>query len=76
MYWRVERTSIGAWDERPPCEKAVVHRRYKDTNGWNCIEWQVEIPDLLAFLKEYGECIIRMGDDGMAEIEIYDSCRE
>lgn len=39
-------------------------------------EWFIEIPDLMEFVKGYGDCIIKIGDGGIPEIEIYDDYRE
>lgn len=39
-------------------------------------EWAVEIPDILAFVDKYGECVVGRNSNGFYEIEIYDDYRE
>lgn len=38
-------------------------------------EWEVEIPDLLEFVKKHERCILRI-EEGRPSIEIYDDYRE
>jgi hypothetical protein len=76
MIWRVERTSLSYDDKRSPCEGAVFHGDKQDEYGFPYKDWRVDIPDLLAFLKEYGECVIDLDMDGNGVIEIYDAYRE
>ena len=42
-------------------------------------EWVVEIPDLAAFVREHGQCVIKWDAtraDPCLVVEIYDDCRE
>ena len=42
--------------------------------GWKT-EWFVEIPDIMAFVRRYGQCVVSHRD-GYPCIEIYDDYRE
>lgn len=39
-------------------------------------KWAVELPDVMPFVKKYGDCVVGVNDDGFNEIEIYDDYRE
>jgi len=38
--------------------------------------WFVELTDIMAFVREYGECVLSVDSDGFDTIEIYDYYRE
>jgi len=43
--------------------------------GWEA-GWFAEIPDVMEFVRQHGECIVSIDDDGYECIEIYDYYRE
>lgn len=51
-------------------------------NGCICrdLEWEagwfVEIPDVMDFVRQHGDCVVSIDDDGYESIEIYDDYRE
>ena len=71
MKFKVSRTSV--WDDTPPCEEC--HAEYfLEANESYDKQWFINfetLEELMAFVKKYGECVIRTG-----YIEIYDDWRE
>lgn len=43
--------------------------------GWQA-GWFIEIPDVMDFVRQYGDCVVSIDEDGYESIEIYDDYRE
>lgn len=53
----------------------VVNGHISRDMGWQCV-YVIEIEDVLEFVKEHEECVIRFNSGGYPVIEIYDAPRE
>jgi hypothetical protein len=84
--FRVFRTSESTLAEvrvnKPPCGNAVVRRFVQiDRIGGQQVKkhtlaWFIELTDIMAFVREYGDCVLSVNNAGFNCIEIYDDYRE
>lgn len=75
--FKVCRTSASTFDRTvAPCKGASVFQfLMRDISGYSRA-WFVELTDIMAFVREVGECVLSVDSDGFDCIEIYDTHRE
>ncbi len=74
MRFEVTRSSQSPWDENSPHPGAT-----RANEGQPHAIWAIEIAtleELMAFAAEAGELVLKPGEDGLPELEIYDTYRE
>lgn len=69
LTWRKE-----DWYKRGTNHRVVGGRIKRDLDPQTV--WAVIVTDLPAFVRKYGNCVVRENAEGFMEIEIYDSYRE
>ena len=73
----VSRASEWWMRDKPPCDGARLYEvRFSDPSGskpptWRR-EWCVEVPDVMAFVRLHGSCIVGYDADGHETIDIFD----
>ena len=67
--------SDGKWWYAEGENHRVEDGRIVRDKGWR-LEWFIEIIDIVEFVRVYGDCVVGVGFDGHARIEIYDDYRE
>jgi len=74
--FRVFRTSeTRCSPNKAPCLEATAYQCVKRDVGYSQA-WFVELTDVMEFVREYGECVLSVDNDGFNCIEIYDDYRE
>lgn len=72
---RLAHTPMGAW-----MSQGRNHRTWERgiCRDFDDADWFMEIPDLLAFVKQHGTCVVGpfYSNSEIMEVEIYDSWRE
>lgn len=43
--------------------------------GWR-LEWFIELADVMEFVRQHGQCVVSIDNDGHESIEVYDDYRE
>jgi hypothetical protein len=74
--FKVRRTSASTFDRTvAPCKGASVFQFLMRDMGYS-LAWFIELTDIMAFVREVGECVVFVDNDGFDCIEIYDTYRE